>query len=74
MGQIIEWRCHRHELNLLNDGLAAPGVNLSARKGWEGEDLLAVNHAPDRLSRGRYPGNGARSSPWPPPHPSPCAR
>ena len=40
MGQIIEWRCHRHELNLLNDGLAAPGVNLSAHKGWEGEDLL----------------------------------
>jgi len=27
MGQIIEWRRHRHELNLLNDGLAAPGVN-----------------------------------------------
>ena len=64
MGQIIEWRWHRHELNLLNDGLAAPGVNLSARKGWKGEDCLAVNHAPDRLSRGRYPGNGTSTEPF----------
>jgi len=30
-----------------------PIVVLSARQRWEREDLLAVNHAPDRLRQGR---------------------
>jgi len=34
--------------------------NLSARKRWDKEDLFAVSHAPDRLSRGQPVGRTIR--------------